>query len=105
MKFKPWDIWMASVKFEDSIQEKIRPVIIIDSTTVLVLALYVTSASPRPGYNDYTLADWELEGLKKRSTVRLDYRLRLSPDKFIERLGNVSERDKLLILMKEQFRL
>ena len=105
MEFKTWDIWMAHVKFAESDYEKIRPVIIIDSTTVLVLALYVTSASPRPGYSDYPLVDWEAAGLKKRSTVRLGYRLRLNPDKLVQRLGRVSERDQLLIMMQEQIGL
>jgi hypothetical protein len=104
MKFERWDIWLASVKFDDSEEEKTRPVIILGDNTALVLALYVTSASPRPGYNDYPLADWESAGLKKRSTVRLDFRLQLDSSKIIKRLGRVSDRDRLLLTMRGQIR-
>ena len=56
MRFEPWEIWWADVKFKESDTEKRRPIIVLDDDTVLVLALYVTSASPRPGYNDVTTA-------------------------------------------------
>lgn len=99
---KPWEIWIASVRFEDTMDEKERPVIILNSTTVLVFGLYVTSQSPRPEYNDYVLQDWQIEGLKKPSTVRLNRRLSLPKEKLLQKIGSVSQRDRLLISMRGQ---
>lgn len=105
MSFEPWEIWWAYVKFRESDMEKIRPVIILDDETVFVIGLYITSSSPRPGYDDYIIQDWEMAGLEKQSTVRLDERLRLSHEKILTRIGCISQRDKLLLAMRGQIKL
>ena len=102
---KSWEIWWADVKFEENTEEKCRPVIVIDDRTAFVLSLYVTSASPRPGYCDYVIQDWEFSGLSKPSTVRLDKMLSIDPSKFVSKIGTVSQRDKILIQMKAPFPL
>ena len=105
MKFNRWDIWWAYVKYEESNIEKRRPIVVIDDRTAFVLGLFVTSASPRPQYDDYIIQDWEEAGLSKPSTIKLSRRLRLDKDKLISRIGEMSERDKLIRAMRAQMRL
>lgn len=105
MRFEPWDIWWANVKFRESGEEKRRPIIILDDRTAFVLSLYVTSSSPRPGYSDYVVQDWEMAGLPKQSTIHLDERLRIEPERILTKIGRISQRDKLLLSLKGQIRL
>lgn len=100
MKLNKWEIWWADVKFEDSPQEKRRPVIVIDESTAFVLSLAITSSSPRPGYRDYVLRDWESAGLKKPSTVKLGRKVPLARDKFVSKIGVVSKTDQIRIMMQ-----
>lgn len=105
MRYEPWEVWWAYVKYRESDTEKKRPIIILEDGTAFVIGLYVTSSSPRPGYDDYVMQDWKDAGLSKQSTVHLDERLKLEPEKIQTKIGRVSNRDKLLLAMKGQIKL
>lgn len=104
-EFKAWDIWWAQVKYEECDTEKRRPVILLEDGSAFVLGLYVTSQSPRPGYNDYPLADWKEEGLPAQSTVRIEKKLRIPAEKMDSKIGRISQRDKLLLALKGRISL
>lgn len=70
-----WDVCFADVPFEEMSASKVRPVLILDDSAVLIDCLKMTSHGPRPG--EYVLQDWQTCGLKKQTTVRLSKRLAL----------------------------
>ena len=76
MTIKPWEVWFAAVRFEDSPQIKNRPVVVTSSEAVCVMALKVTSHVPRNEWGEYALQHWQAAGLNKPSTVRIGKRLR-----------------------------
>ena len=75
MKCKPWQVWRAVVKFEESGEAKPRPVLIFDTGHMIALSLKMTSHAPRVG--DYALLDWKKAGLKVPTTVRFHQKLEL----------------------------
>lgn len=82
-----WDIYLADVPFEDLPQSKLRPVIVLEGSAVVVECLKMTSHPPRPG--EYVLRKWEEAGLRKQTTVRLSKRLALSHCSFLKRIGSL----------------
>ena len=66
----PGEIWLAEIPFTDGSASKIRPVLVLwlDAGDAVVAA--VTSANPR-STSDVSLQDWQAEGLRVASTVRL----------------------------------
>ena len=86
-----WDIYIAEVPFEDLPQSKVRPVIILDESAVLVDCLKMTSQPPRRG--EYTLQKWQEAGLHKPTTVRISKRLSLEKRAFIKRVGSLQPVD------------
>lgn len=93
----PWQIWLAYVRFADHPDVgKVRPVVIIDSDTVAVIAAKVTSAPPQPHYQYYELLDWAEEGLLKPSRIQLAPLFSLNSEDLLndEPLGCLSERDR-----------
>jgi mRNA interferase MazF len=66
----PGEIWLAEISFTDGSAAKIRPVLLLwlDGGDAVVAA--VTSATPRSA-SDVFLQDWQAEGLRVASTVRL----------------------------------
>ena len=80
-----WDIFLAEVPFEDLPQSKVRPVLILDESAVLVICLKMTSQSPRRG--EYVLQKWQEAGLHKPTTVRISKRMELERSAFIKRIG------------------
>jgi mRNA interferase MazF len=66
----PGEIWLAVIPFTDGSASKIRPVLVLwlDAGDAVVAA--VTSATPRSA-SDGSLQDWQAEGLRVPSTVRL----------------------------------
>lgn len=97
MMFKRWEIWWAKVKFEESNEVKKRPVLIIDSNTVVIIAFKMTSTDrgDRPPY--YQVREWKEAGLTKETSIRFDKVLRLKPNDFDSKIGELTERDKLII--------
>lgn len=92
---KKWDIYLADVPFEDVPKTKIRPVIILDDSTVLIDCLKMTSQRPRSG--EYVLQKWQEAGLLKPTTVRISKRLALNPNLLKKRIGSLHPLDILEI--------
>lgn len=93
----PWQVWLAYVRFADHPDiGKVRPVVVIDSDTVAVIAAKVTSASPQQHYQYYELLDWKEEGLLKPSRIQLAPLFSLRPGDLLngEPLGCLSDRDR-----------
>lgn len=82
-----WDIYLAAVPFEDLPESKIRPVLILDNSAILIDCLKMTGQPPRTG--EYVLKRWKEAGLHKPTTVRLSKRLVLAPASFIKRIGSL----------------
>lgn len=93
-----WDIYLANVPFEDLSQFKIRPVLILDDTAVLVDCLKMTSHVPRR--DEYALKDWKGAGLKKPTTIRMSKRLRLTSKQLIKKLGVLQPIDILEVKLR-----
>lgn len=106
MQFNRWDVWFASVRFEDSTEVKSRPVVITDHGEVYVLALKVTSHAPRDVWGEYALVYWREAGLSKPSTVRISKRLRLEPHDMIRKVGTLHPADimSIITIMRERQR-
>lgn len=92
MKAKKWDIWLASVKFEDSPVSKKRPVLIIEEGVCIVVSLKMTSQKPRGG-DDYILKEWIQAGLTKETVVRTKKIIHLSESCLIRKLGELQASD------------
>lgn len=97
MTIKPWEVWFAAVRFEDSPQIKNRPVVVTSSGDIYVMALKVTSHIPRNVWGEYALQYWQTAGLSKPSTVRVGKRLRLQQSDMIHRIGKLHPMDILNI--------
>ena len=93
-----YDVYWARYAFEDNPTNfKVRPVVILDPTSILILVIKVTSKPPRKNYNDYELVDWSAAGLKVKSTVRLDKQLKINSSDILNYIGHLSNKDILAI--------
>lgn len=45
-----WEVWWATVAFEDDDDSKVRPVIVFENREAYILSLKVTSHPPRRNY-------------------------------------------------------
>ena len=97
MTIKPWEVWFAAVRFEDSPQIKNQPVVVTSSGAIYVMALKVTSHVPRNEWGEYALQHWQAAGLNKPSTVRIGKRLRLQQSDMVHRIGKLHPLDILNI--------
>jgi len=88
----PGEIWLADIPFTDGSASKIRPVLVLwlDAADVVVAA--ITSAPPRSA-SDVILADWQSEGLRVPSTVRLSRLDCLEQILLRRKLGSLSADD------------
>lgn len=93
MTIKPWEVWFAAVRFEDSPQTKNRPVVVTSSGNIYVIALKVTSHAPRNEWGEYALQHWQTAGLQKPSTVRIGKRLSLQPCDMVHKIGKLHPLD------------
>ena len=91
MKCKSWEVWFASVRFEDAPQvAKKRPVLILEDQTAYAVCLKMTG-TPRPG--EYTLKDWAVAGLKKETTVRIGKVLHMQDSDLEWKVGSLTPLD------------
>lgn len=90
-----WDIYIADVPFEDLPETKLRPVVVLEDSVILIDCLKMTSQAPRPG--EYVLKMWKEAGLKKPTTVRISKRLLLKPDAIRKHVGSLHPIDILEI--------
>ena len=88
----PGEIWLAEIPFTDGSASKIRPVLVLwlDLGDAVVAA--VTSAAPR-SVSDVSLQDWQAEGLRVVSTVRLSRLDCLEQNLLRRKLGALSRND------------
>jgi mRNA interferase MazF len=86
------EIWLADIPFTSGVGSKLRPVLVLweDAQDVVVAA--ITSASPRSP-TDVALLDWNSEGLRVASTVRLSRLDCLEQALLRRRLGALSNSD------------
>ena len=66
-----WDIYNADVFFEDKIEKKTRPVLVIDEINYICLSLKITHNTKRVGIDEYTIVKWKEAGLDTKSNVRI----------------------------------
>lgn len=99
---EPFDVLIASVRFEDKPDvSKPRPVIALEmqDDRLLVTAVKVTSRAPRedcPG--EVVLEDWFQEGLVKPSVARCSKIVLLRISDIKGRCGALSSRDKFRVV-------
>jgi mRNA interferase MazF len=88
----PGEIWLAEIPFTDGSASKIRPVLVLwlDAGDAVVAA--VTSANSR-STSDISLQDWQAEGLRVASTVRLSRLDCLEQNLLRRKLGVLSRND------------
>lgn len=89
-----WEVWWAIVKFENSEESKIRPVVVLENQEAFIISLKVTSHKPRDTYpGEYDLMRWSDAGLTKPSTVRLSQPLQLIITDFKSKIGDLDAVD------------
>ena len=86
-----WDVYLANVPFEDTAESKIRPIVILDDSAVVIDCLKMTSKPPRLG--EYVLQKWREAGLKKETAVRISKRRSLNSATLIKKLGSLQAID------------
>ena len=91
------DVWWVHFPFDEKDREKYRPAIVIDDDTIAILAMYVTSQSKDNPFS-ILIEDWKSAGLKKDSWARIDKIISISEWYMGQRIGTLSERDKMKIL-------
>ena len=95
MQYRPWDIWLAHVRFENSPGAKNRPVLITSSGSVFVLAFMLTSHTPRDAWGEYFITEWRYAGLSKSTTIRISKQFHLEPHDMIHRIGTLHASDRM----------
>lgn len=95
-KYNIGEVWWTRFPFEDIDQSKHRPAIVIDDSTIAVLALMVTSKEKSNPYS-IKIDDWQKAGLKKESWARIDRIVKMDEWRMEEKIGNLSEPDLLKI--------
>ena len=89
-----WEVWWATVAFEDYDGSKVRPVIVFENREAYILSLKVTSHPPRRNYQgEFELLRWDVAGLEIPSTVRLSQPLQLMESDFISKIGELDSLD------------
>lgn len=92
-KFRKWDIWRATVKFEDSNECKERPVLVYNETAYVVISFKMTSADRGDNQKEYKIKEWQKAGLDKPTSVRLEKVIKLEEGDFVKRIGRLSPAD------------
>ena len=67
---RPGELWLAAIPFTSGTASKLRPVLILWEDAADVVVAAVTTAAPRSA-TDILLQNWQAEGLRAPSTVRL----------------------------------
>jgi mRNA interferase MazF len=103
---QPGEFWLADIPFTNASASKIRPVLVLwlDAGDAVVAA--VTSARPRSA-RDLDLHDWQAEGLRVASTVRLSRLDCLEQSLLRRKLGVLSSNDagRIKQIWADQFQL
>lgn len=97
---RPWEIWLAYVRFADHPDVgKVRPIVIIDERVSAVVAAKVTTAVPQERYLYCELADWQVEGLLRPSRAQVVPLFQVSRADVLRDtpLGTLTERDRVAL--------
>ncbi len=84
---RPWELWWAQVRFEDTNEIKRRPVLVLEGSGIYVIAAKATSHAARQQWGEYELLYWRSAGLPKETTVRLTQLIRLERSTLDRRIG------------------
>ncbi|MCI0690725.1 type II toxin-antitoxin system PemK/MazF family toxin [candidate division KSB1 bacterium] len=97
MTIQPGEFWVADIPFTNATASKKRPVLVLwlDGADAVVAA--VTTALPR-GNTDVSLHEWQKEGLRKPSVVRLSRLDCLEQTLLIGRVGAIAQSDAQTVL-------
>lgn len=102
MMIKRWDIYWAYVKYEESDEVKRRPVLIINSTVAAIISFKMTSKDRGDEPPEYEVREWKEAGLPVQTYVRCDKPIRLSERDLDGKIGQLTERDRLLLGLRLQ---
>lgn len=100
MTIKEWEIHWAFVKFEDSDEVKRRPVLIINKSRAAIVSLKMTGTDRGDDVRECRIDEWREAGLSKPTSVRLDKILCLQESDLDGKIGELQERDKLIIRLR-----
>jgi len=92
--YRQWDVWLATVAYEDRSESSNRPVLILDYQNNSILAIKMTKTLPRDN-NEYRLLDWQAAGLSMPTTVRTHKLLNLRDSDMMRKIGTLSVHDIL----------
>jgi mRNA interferase MazF len=96
----PWEVWLAYLRFADHPDiGKVRPVVIIDSSTSSIVVAKVTTAKPQKNFRYGELINWKVEGLLRPSRVQTLPLFRLTDTDLLGDcpLGILTKRDRIAL--------
>ena len=94
IKPKIWDIIKAKVYFDDSMNYKERPVLVLDEINNVYCSLKITSNTERQGLSEYGIMLWKEAGLNKKSNIRLNKFFVLNSNSIIGKYGILQVEDR-----------
>ncbi|NLJ65320.1 MAG: type II toxin-antitoxin system PemK/MazF family toxin [Christensenellaceae bacterium] len=100
MEIKQWEIWYATVVYEDESGSKDRPIVILDIDGEYITALPITSHESRNVWGEVELVFWKSAGLEEPSTVRTTKATLLKKSDLRRKAGELDIRDITQILSK-----
>lgn len=93
-----WEIWLASVKFEDKPDIKKRPVLVVAPDMAYFISLKITTHEPRDTHsNEYKIERWKEARLNYPSTIRASQILKLEERDFIHKIGQLHPVDIMAV--------
>lgn len=98
MPYQRGDLLLVPFPFSDLSTTKVRPAIVISSTTYhatepdLILAAITSQVSKATGPFDYILTDWQVAGLRYPSALK-PILFTLDPSRVVYGVGQLSEND------------
>lgn len=95
-----WDIYNADVFFEDKMEKKTRPVLLIDEINNICLSLKITHNTKRTGIDEYTIVEWKEAGLDTKSNVRISKLIPLDNKYLNDKRGVLQPNDRKALIEK-----
>ena len=94
-----YEIWYANVKFEDSLEIKERPVLILNETAYIITA-YKMTGTARDSDREVPVKYWKEAGLSKPTYIRISKPLRLEKNDLTRKIGKLDDRDRLRVELR-----
>lgn len=98
-KAERYTVWLADFPFEEILERKIRPVLILDDGRSFLMTLKMTSRPPQNTY-DFQLTEWAAAGLAKPTVVCTEKIQKLPHDALIKRIGKLHDNDIALLRVR-----